>query len=98
MIGINFYSAFLDSAFDGEYEALRAQYRDEIDSLWEVHKEDRDHYIEKRNLLLGNKFHAIRPPCERVVDHIDYNVKLVGHEYVGLGSDFDGTTCLPMGL
>lgn len=33
-----------------------------------------------------------------VVDQIDYVVKLVGIDYVGLGSDFDGVRSLPTGL
>ena len=33
-----------------------------------------------------------------VVDHIDYVVKLVGPDCVGLGSDFDGVPYLPEGL
>jgi membrane dipeptidase len=34
---------------------------------------------------------------ERIVDHIDHAVKLVGAEHVGLGSDFDGAT-MPEGM
>jgi membrane dipeptidase len=34
---------------------------------------------------------------ERIVDHIDHAVKLVGAEHVGLGSDFDGAN-MPEGL
>ena len=33
-----------------------------------------------------------------VVDHIDYIVKLVGPDYVGLGSDWDGVPYMPEGL
>lgn len=33
-----------------------------------------------------------------VADHIDHVVKLVGIDYVGLGSDFDGVSNLPIGL
>ena len=33
-----------------------------------------------------------------MVDHIDYIVKLVGDDYVGLGSDYDGVSSLPEGL
>jgi membrane dipeptidase len=33
-----------------------------------------------------------------VVNHIDYLVEKVGVDYVGLGSDFDGTGDLPLGL
>jgi len=44
------------------------------------------------------------PPAERptvswekIVEHIDHAVKLVGATHVGLGSDFDGTT-VPDGM
>jgi membrane dipeptidase len=44
------------------------------------------------------------PPAERptvtwekIVEHIDHAVKLVGATHVGLGSDFDGTT-VPAGM
>ncbi len=35
---------------------------------------------------------------ENVVDHIDHIVDLVGPDYVGLGSDFDGIGQTPVGL
>ncbi|NMA15434.1 MAG: membrane dipeptidase [Clostridia bacterium] len=35
---------------------------------------------------------------EDVLKHIDYISSLVGTDYVGLGSDFDGTDQLPLGL
>jgi membrane dipeptidase len=40
------------------------------------------------------------PPVSvaRVVDHIDYIVKLVGVDHVGLGSDFDGIQSVPHDL
>ena len=34
---------------------------------------------------------------ERIVDHLDHAVKLVGADHVGLGSDFDGAT-MPEGM
>ncbi len=40
----------------------------------------------------------INATIEDVVDHIDYFVKLVGPDYVGLGSDFDGIWIPPAGL
>ena len=33
-----------------------------------------------------------------MVNHIDYLVKKAGMDCVGLGSDFDGTGALPLGL
>jgi len=38
-----------------------------------------------------------RVSWEKIVDHIDHAVKLVGATHVGLGSDFDGTT-VPDGM
>jgi membrane dipeptidase len=38
-----------------------------------------------------------RVSWEKIVDHIDHAVKLVGAAHVGLGSDFDGTT-VPDGM
>jgi membrane dipeptidase len=39
-----------------------------------------------------------RATLDDVVAHIDHVVKLVGVDYVGLGSDFDGVGCTPDGL
>jgi membrane dipeptidase len=33
-----------------------------------------------------------------LIDHLDYIVKLVGVDHVGLGSDFDGIEAPPKGL
>jgi membrane dipeptidase len=33
-----------------------------------------------------------------LIDHIDHMVKIAGIDHVGLGSDFDGVTCLPEGI
>ena len=35
---------------------------------------------------------------ERVVDHIDYIINLIGEDHVGIGSDFDGISIAPKGL
>ena len=40
---------------------------------------------------------APKASWERIVDHIDHAVKLVGADHVGLGSDFDGAT-MPVGM
>ncbi len=41
------------------------------------------------------KTHPARPPISMIIDHINYIVKLVGIDYVGIGSDFDGTDETP---
>ncbi|WP_396187394.1 membrane dipeptidase, partial [Flavobacterium sp.] len=40
----------------------------------------------------------IKPPFSMVIDHIEYIIKLVGIDYVGLGSDFDGINITPQQL
>ena len=40
---------------------------------------------------------APRASWERIIDHIDHAVKLVGVDHVGLGSDFDGGS-MPVGM
>ena len=37
-------------------------------------------------------------PFHLLLDHLDYIVKLVGVDYVGLGSDFDGISFPPQQL
>ena len=44
---------------------------------------------------LYNKYaeeaNAMRSPLSMLIQHIEYIIKLVGVDYVGLGSDFDGS-------
>ena len=44
---------------------------------------------------MQKKFNSITPKIDVFIDHIDYVVKLVGIDYVGIGSDYDGLDCLP---
>ena len=41
---------------------------------------------------------SVRAPLSLVLDHIDYIVKLIGPDHVGLGSDFDGIESPPQQL
>lgn len=45
-----------------------------------------------------NFVHPYNATVERLVDHIDHIVELVGPDHVGLGSDFDGIPFTPSGL
>ena len=47
-------------------------------------------YSEEKNM--------IRPPLEMLLQHIEYIINLVGIDYVGLGSDFDGIIVTPQQL
>jgi len=47
---------------------------------------------------LRNNVTDVQPTINDLIDHIDYIVKLVGDDYVGIGSDYDGISALPVGL
>jgi membrane dipeptidase len=45
-----------------------------------------------------NEITQIRPPLSLLIKHIDYMVKLIGVDHVGLGADFEGAESYPVGL
>ena len=49
-------------------------------------------------LIFQKQLQPYRPSVSKIVDHIDYIVRLVGDDYVGIGSDFDGVSSLPVGM
>jgi membrane dipeptidase len=53
----------------------------------------------ERNAIEAEAKRAVpRATLADVVANIDHIVKLVGVDYVGIGSDFDGVDCTPVGL
>ena len=89
VIQVNFNPGFIDSTFDKKEAAFFKIHEAEKDSLM---KAGMDGFYTFD--FIYNKYppeaNAIRPPLALLIDHIDYIVKLVGADYVGLGSDFDG--------
>jgi membrane dipeptidase len=103
VIGINFYGGYLSpgGAWNTISDSIWEAHQAEVDSIRALYKDDRG----KRYEALGPLFDEVRSELIRlninvgtVVDHIDHIVKLVGPDYVGLGSDFDGVFGLPQGL
>ncbi len=97
VIQINFNPGFIDSSFHKKEEAFFKMHKAESDSLL---KSGMDEWY--MMTLLYKKYTAeaepMRPPLSMLIDHIDYIVKLVGVDYVGLGSDFDGINLTPQQL
>ncbi len=97
VICINFYSGFIDSNFAKRMAVLEGTEGKRI-------KDSLNQYYDaaKLNEIWRNRFSAelepLRPTLAQMVDHIDHIVKLVGDDYVGIGSDFDGVSSLPKGL
>ena len=97
VIQVNFHPGFIDPDFEKKETAFLEKHAVEFDS---VVKSGLDEwyaldYVYRRH---SEEAEAMRPPLSMLIDHIDYIVKLVGIDYVGIGSDFDGITLTPQQL
>jgi membrane dipeptidase len=97
VIHINFYSGFLDSSYEKRMARFTQNHQTSVDSLkalkWSGY--EIEEWLAKQ---FPAEAQALRPPLSLLIDHIDYIVKLIGVNHVGLGSDFDGIESLPQGL
>lgn len=97
VIQINFFSAFLDPVYRQKAEAIRKKITPQTKKLKEKYENNQNRYWDAVFELW--KKHAPPPPeIDILIDHIDHVAKLVGVEFVGLGSDFDGASSYPVGL
>ncbi|RZL29778.1 MAG: membrane dipeptidase, partial [Pedobacter sp.] len=96
LISLNFYSGFLDSTYNKKQKAFFAKYDYELKQL--SAKYGRSNAIDSLIALHPKDADATRPSIELLVDHIDYIVKLIGINHVGLGADFDGAESFPLGI
>lgn len=91
VVGVNFYSQFLDS-----------DYTKRVNELYKKHA-GKD---AKAKLGITGKYMALPlaqrkqadAPLSALIKHIDYLVKMVGIDHVAIGSDFDGIESAPKGL
>lgn len=97
VIHLNFYSGFVDSNFEKRDTAFMAEHKAEFDSLQKAGKEE---FFAQVYLYAKykNESEQMRPPLSMLLDHLNYIVKLIGADHVGLGSDFDGITSAPQQL
>jgi membrane dipeptidase len=100
VIQINYEKSFIDQAYKDASEKESGGVVAVIDRLRKECGDD-DSCIgkkmaeqEKQATAAGRLPHV---SWERIVDHIDHAVKLVGADHVGLGSDFDGAN-MPEGM
>jgi len=100
VIGVNFCEGYLSQEFKDLDEAFEAEHKAEIDSVKKLYEGTDTWEIERRRLYapLTEKIVKLDINVATVVDHIDHIVKLVGPDYVGIGSDFDGVHRIPEGL
>ena len=96
VISINFYSGFLDPTFSAKQQNFLIKHKPELKELTD--KYGRSKAIDTLIALHKEKADESRPKIERIIDHIDYVVKLIGVDHVGIGADFDGAESFPQGM
>jgi membrane dipeptidase len=100
VIQINYEMSFIDQAYKDASDKLSGGVVAMIDRLKKECGDNEDCMgkkmaeMQKQAVAEGKLPHV---SWERIIDHIDHAVKLVGSDYVGLGSDFDGAS-MPEGM
>lgn len=100
VIQINFEKSYLDHAYDiarqkqvgelfGETDPIEVACAGDVDCYW------RESLKLEDKLTRDGKLPVVS--WERIIDHIDHVVQMVGADYVGLGTDFDGAS-MPLGM
>src|SRR5438876_4653429 len=100
VIQINYEKSFIDQAYKDAYDKETGGVVQHLSELTKNCNNDeacisREMTALQKKLTEEGKLPHVR--WERIVDHIDHAVKLVGADHVGLGSDFDGAD-MPEGM
>ena len=97
VIHLNFYAGFIDSNYEKKAIAFLALHKASMDSLIKLNITPA-----YAPIMVGEMYpeevKAFRPSLSVLLDHLDYIVKLIGVDHVGLGSDFDGIEAPPLEL
>ena len=96
LIGLNPYPFFIDSTFKKKEEEFSKKFKSELDQTTHTQSNPAAAWIAKQHYL-QKKLKDIVPLLDIFIDHIEYIIKLIGVDYVGIGSDYDGLDCLPQG-
>jgi membrane dipeptidase len=100
VIQINFEKSFIDQAYKDASEKYFGNVVAQIDQLKKACAGDdacmgRKMTEQEKQAVADGKLPHVS--WEKIVEHIDHAVKLVGPDHVGLGSDFDGAN-MPEGM
>jgi membrane dipeptidase len=100
VIQINYEKSFIDQAYKDAYDKETGGVVEHISEVTKSCNNDEaciSRELAKVQQKLTTEGQLPHVSWERIVDHIDHAVKLVGADHVGLGSDFDGAD-MPEGL
>src|SRR5690349_23565686 len=87
-----FYPEHLEPGWSQKKKQVDAEIASMVQAASAAEPGDAVHKKIARDLVRQREYARRLPPVSvsRIVDHIDYIVKLVGVDHVGIGSDFDG--------
>jgi membrane dipeptidase len=96
VVGIIFYPVFLDEHFQMQYDEVNRRLAPAFDAIRARYPDQpgvADFEVDK---FRGQNLQNLDiPGIDRLLDHIDHAVQVMGVDHVGLGSDFDGISVLP---
>jgi membrane dipeptidase len=98
VVNVNFYSRFIDSRYRAGIEHVEETVR-AARAAARAAREDSASAAKRISTMRDSLAAAIPPtPFSVLIDHIDHIAKVAGVDHVGLGSDFDGVSALPLGM
>jgi len=91
VIQICFVSSFVKTPKPNpERDAAMAQLEEKYGSRSDISDDETRKKWREEFMAIREKFPEERATIKDIVDHIDYVVELIGVDYVGIGTDFDG--------
>lgn len=97
VIHLNFNAPFVDPSFENRSDAFFEKYSKEVTQLLKkgISKKEAHLQVAKKH---ADEMNKVRPTLDQLLDHLDYIVRLIGPDHVGMGSDFDGIEFSPFPL
>jgi membrane dipeptidase len=92
VIMVNFYDHFIDAenADNIRTPNVYERYAKELNEIYNKYSDDMIKFNQEREKFLSSIDLSGGISVDKFIDHIDYIKKLVGVDYIGLGSDYDG--------
>jgi len=100
VVNVIFYPEHIEPGWSEKKKKVDAEIASLVQRASDEEKGDAVHKKLARDRVRREEYLKRLPPVTvaRIVDHVDHIVKLVGIDYVGIGSDFDGVQAVPIDL